>query len=1019
MNKLNELFSLLGLDKDNGLFITKEELWKTDIAFPNRVKRLIERKIEPDAFFCFDNKPMILFFTNGANKKELHKNIWNFNECPIVIFVENNFVEIHNGFKLENTGLLARLGGVEKLNDFTYFELVTGSTWESYNEELIYKNRVDYHLLKNIKAARKILVEKHELNAKITNAILGKVIFVRYLIDRGVKMRFDGTLRKWTNQQFCDLLEDPKRIREFFDYIENKETGFNGDLFPLNDNEYKKIKRNDFLVLKRLLEGDDIDIDQPSLFEQYDFSIIPIEFISNVYELFIGQDNQKKEGAYYTPLFLVDYILKETVERKLNKIDYGYNCKVLDPACGSGIFLVEALRKIIEKYISETGIETKGAKFKTAIKNLATENIFGIDKDLSAVQVAIFSIYLTLLDYLEPAAIEDAFKFPNLLNTNFFEADFFSESLSFNKVLENVEFDFILGNPPWKGNGMNAIGGLYLKNRKKREQKLNRKFEIAINNNEIVEAFVLRVSDFCKNDTQVSFIVRSSILYNLGYKEQFSAFRQYWLEEFIVDKVFELAPVRHEVFEKSNKPAIAPAAVLFYRYANGKETNNNIIEHISLKQSRFFSLFKIFTINRSDYKNIQQGKLKQFDWLWKVLVYGSYLDFNFIKRLKDDLPSIKSIISDKTRFVVGTGIQYSSSADSNSEHLIGLPLIDAYAVKPFSIDPKKISLFSKSKVHRLRDERLFKAPMLLIRKGMDMENLALKCAVSRTDALYKDSLTSINILNKKDINVLNSIAAVFSSKLLSYYAIKTFGSIGIEREQTQNYNKFSLPYLELNVTDSINKIEKANLEINTESEQPLSSLAIGQLRDSINSELENIDKNVIEKLNIDKVETALIDYALEINRILIIGTDLEKKKIFKPIGYKDFQLESYANIFLKRFKSKLDNSLGKFTIEIWHTNQIIGMFFKIVPPGEYSMPIKWVSKQNNSSFLTFLFKLGVAKITDKLFIQKDVRGFDNSGNNFYIIKPNEKRLWHEAIGYLDVNEFVDAILKTVNKYDVS
>ena len=148
MNKLEEIFARLGLDKNNGLFITKEEHWKKDTSFPNRVKRLIERKIEPDAFFCFDNKPLILFFLNPANKQELHEAIWNFNECPIAIIVEKSVVEIFNGFNFDkNTKLLKQLSGEDRLNDFTYLELVTGKTWEQYKEELHYKNRVDYHLL--------------------------------------------------------------------------------------------------------------------------------------------------------------------------------------------------------------------------------------------------------------------------------------------------------------------------------------------------------------------------------------------------------------------------------------------------------------------------------------------------------------------------------------------------------------------------------------------------------------------------------------------------------------------------------------------------------------------------------------------------------------------------------------------------------------------------------------------------------------------------------------------------------
>ena len=165
------------------------------------------------------------------------------------------------------------------------------------------------------------MLNEQKLDSKIANALIGKVIFVRYLIDRKVKLCFEGISKYWTNEEFCILLNDPKKTKDFFDYLENSETGFNGDLFPLRDEEYIQIQPIHYSTIRRLLKGEDLDEMQPSLFEFYDFSIIPIEFISNVYELFIGKDNQEKEGAYYTPLFLVDYILKETIENKLNTQD--------------------------------------------------------------------------------------------------------------------------------------------------------------------------------------------------------------------------------------------------------------------------------------------------------------------------------------------------------------------------------------------------------------------------------------------------------------------------------------------------------------------------------------------------------------------------------------------------------------------------------------------------------------------------------------------------------------------------
>ncbi len=86
------------------------------------------------------------------------------------------------------------------------------------------------------------------------------------------------------------------------------------------------------------------------------------------------------------------------------------------------------------------------------------------------------------------------------------------------------------------------------------------------------------------------------------------------------------------------------------------------------------------------------------------------------------------------------------------------------------------------------------------------------------------------------------------------------------------------------------------------------------------------------------------------------------------------------------------------------------MFFKIVSKNAYAKDIVWLNKQDTEAeFLTTLIKISSEKITEKLFVQKDVRGFEK--DYFYIFKPNEKKLWHRAIGYLDVNEFADAILK--------
>ncbi|MEX2410322.1 MAG: N-6 DNA methylase, partial [Candidatus Paceibacterota bacterium] len=469
-----------------------------------RVERLLEEIIRPDAFFCIDNKPFILFFENLENKNKKLKKIWNFNESPIIFISSEDSLEIYNGFEfLEDKETLRLFGNGEILNDFTYFKLVTGETWEKYEADFQAKKRVDYKLLKNIEAAQK-KIQTYNVERYLANALLGKVIFVRYLIDRKVKLDFEQSgSRIWSNQEFCSLLLDRRKVNSFFNYLKEK---FNGNLFQLTDEELESIPQESFKTVVNLLSGDEISSGQISLFNHYDFSIIPVEFISNVYELFIGKDQQESKGAYYTPLFLVDYILSQTVQKRFDEQKSNYSCRVLDPSCGSGIFLVETLRKIIEQFrANNPDLKTNTTEYKDALKKLATQNLFGVDKDRSAVDIAIFSIYLTLLDYQSRSDIE-TFKFPLLFGKNFFSYDFFDEEAEFNNVFKNIEFDFILGNPPWKEYGIGKLGKKYLNNRISRE--VDKKYQIGINNGEIVEGFIFRAGDFAKINTQIAFVIK-------------------------------------------------------------------------------------------------------------------------------------------------------------------------------------------------------------------------------------------------------------------------------------------------------------------------------------------------------------------------------------------------------------------------------------------------------------------------------------------------------------------------------
>ncbi len=1003
MKNLNAIFDKLDMDRKNGLYWTTENKWKDKL--PARVGYLLKDKLKPDAFFCIDNKPIVLFYNSPQNRKELFKAVWNFNESPVVIINEPDTVEIFNGLSyLKDKKSLEILEDQSNLNAFSYFELVTGKTWQAYEDNLKYQNRVDFKLLENIKAARNILIEKYEVDNYLANALIGKCIFIRYLIDRKVKINFDGKLREWSNDELCELLKDKKKTIEFLKYLKKR---FNGEAFLIEDSALEKIHNEAFNILSSLMKGEKIPTGQWSLFDIYDFSIIPVEFISNVYEHFIGEETQAKKGAYYTPLFLVNYIIKETVEKYFEANKKEYNCKILDPACGSGIFLVEALRRMIERYQK---IEGTNSIDNDILKKIAEENIYGIDQDKNAINVALFSVYLALLDYKEPKEIEN-FEFPELINKNFFTNDFFDINAKFNNIIKEkkIEFDFILGNPPWKcGGNKKSLFVQYIKYREKRESDED-KPKITISDYQIAQAFLLRTSDFSTTKTKCALIVTSKILYNLSRKAK--DFRKYLLHNYFIDRVFELAPVRREVFDKSNDPSINPAAILFFHYADGKSTEKKVIEHIALKPNRFFSLFKVFMLQRNDYKKVVQSRLIEYDWLWKILVYGTYLDFNLIKRLKTEYKNILDII-EGNEYLKGQGIIIKGSDKNDVSYLLNKVYLDTRKdVKQFHTNINPNNIWTQKYVYRTSNKDLFRAPILLIKGGIN-KRLESISAISYKNCIFKSSLTGIKFIDLKKLNVLKIINGLLNSNLFSYHILQTGSSAGIEREESQDEEKFSFPYIDnLTIAEYVEKIEAISKKLFQEEQKPLNP-DIQPLTDEKKKLINKLNDEILNSFDLNEQEEALVDYAVKITIPLIIKHKDYENKLFSPLNSEDPFLKKYADVFLQRFQDSFKRRNKKFTIQIQWSKYIIGMFFKVTDETNNNKPIS-VENKTEKDLISTLLILGNEKITESLFIQKDIHGFEKDG--FYVIKPNEKKLWHKAVAYLDSEEFADAMLREGGK----
>lgn len=286
--------------------------------------------------------------------------------------------------------------------------------------------RADRRLIQDLKVVRKALLESG-LEPRHAHALIGRSIFVRYLEDREVLIPayFDqvaASNAKWqqilaTEPEKPDLALDSEhrrydrvlRDKEFtYTLFEQLAADFNGDMFPRDKQEEGAVTQPHCDVLRSFLMGD-ADPNQPSLFFwAYDFQIIPIGLISSIYEEFYHQANEDDRGTHYTPGVLVDYVLSQVLtEERLETCP-----RILDPACGSGAFLVEAFRRIVRHRVRRLARQLRPDE----LRDILRDQIVGIDVNEEAVHIAAFSLYLALLNYQEPPDILASKRLPRLIH---------------------------------------------------------------------------------------------------------------------------------------------------------------------------------------------------------------------------------------------------------------------------------------------------------------------------------------------------------------------------------------------------------------------------------------------------------------------------------------------------------------------------------------------------------------------------------------------------------------------------
>ena len=1012
--ELDNLLNHLEL-KDSGVVFFGNEEGKFEVSLHFDTRKKLEL-IKPNAIYVFNKQPFILFFdltglADEEREDDIHKKVWSFDNSPIIFIIKDKEIIVYNA--LNYVKQERRLEQIpfktedERNKQFSFLNLQSGATWKWLQTEYLKKSsknirqkRVNETLFKNIKDVREKLTNLN-LQEHHANSLILRLIFIRYLIDRGIEINNDYISGETTNERrkcFCELITQIQRLKSLFEYLNSR---FNGVLFKdldftINDTHTEFLTK----VFRGELQGND-SLFEGYFFEIFDFSIIPVEMISGIYESLINEETKKNNSAVYTPPFLVDYILTDTVDKYLEHSQTS-DCKIFEVAVGSGIFLVQSLRRMIEKEI-QLNKQTTDLEFSVKIRKIALDNLFGIDINEEALKVACFSIYIALLDYQKPQNI-DKYEFPDLLNNNLFEANFFDVKHPYNKIIKSKKLDFILGNPPWKSKKDDKIHIKWLKDNKK-----------TVGGYEIAQSFLLRTNDFMHSETKSALIVTSTMFNNVSKTTQ--QFKSNFLKTYCVEKFFDLSPVRRLIFEEKDSPA---SIVYFRKPRIDEDFNKNIVNHQSLKINYFLKYFRMLVIEKFDQKEIQQKHFIDNPWMFKVALYGNVLDFLLLKKIKDISDNKILNLIDNNIFFGGSGITIGGEqAEKNNEKKIfpfieGLPVLENNQIKPFYTPDSSTLLERKDCYIKCGCKRQLFEGFKILFKRRTKDEYELIISVNENTNVFKFGVYGISSTKNKD--KLIRLFGFLNSYLYTYYIYLISGAWGISTRPEVKWKDeyLSFPIVQLSSDTETELINLVNQFLKPYQEHYTDfKLSEPEPDETI---LAKINEIIYDLYGINGYEKDLIDYVLNVSRYQFQESKqnlLEFSNDKTHNRYRNHVLENYAEVYLQEFRKIYTDEY--IQVEIYLLDHFIAMNFIFMDSEPTKKIIYPKDNTEKEVFKLFSDKLSISQETntsnpiDNLFIQKDIKGFE--ANSFYIIKPNEYKCWHRAMAWYDVAEFKEAIQK--------
>ncbi len=1022
-----DILEFLDLDRAKSIQSDRKELSDSEAVILNEVK---EKNFGVDLiYFNIDEKtnnsfPAIFLkkvtnFDDVETLKDIaetQRKIWNYKKVLFLYVYSEAEIRIYNCSEKplivtkDDFDYNKELQGIE-INSYQYSDnqqlqelnklfsriaIDTGIIWTIEDAQFIrdkinLQKRVDKYLVESlINTSNQLKNEGLEIN--FIHKIILRSLFLLYLEDRGATDKKLYSVYKKDATSYFDILDDAEATYKLYERLEDD---FNGNVFTLERNAkdeiIEKISADQLQIIKKCFISGNDNTPQTKLFEDwrlFNFSIIQIELLSEIYENFLFKTDpelKKRTGTYYTPPSLVEFILNEKLP--INNREKNYNIKVLDPSCGSGIFLVESFKRLVKRYENQ---HNERLNDFDKLKKLLTDNIFGIELHPQAIKVAAFSLYLALVDCLDPKTLwqKKKHRLPNLINNPSDSALktqgknlFCRDTIAQNKEIEAIEFDLVVGNPPF-GSLMSEKKDIKGKHKNIRNYCNKHKFA-----KEMVLPFLHKATEFAPNG-EVALIFNTKVLTNTGGTYQ--NFRKWLFNDCYVDKVFNFSILRNAKKNFGGQlfgDATGPISIVFYQKVQPNKPNKKIA-YYAPKTFIKSNIIEGLSIDFTDLKYLPREECQKPDTkIWKAAMWGGMSDWELIKDLFETKSNFKKYLNDNN-ILFGSGL-HSKENEINKVAIAG-GFIDTKNINKYYTPIEQTESIDKE--FRSYKLDIFKKPIALIKESIIDKNIL--SSFFDYDVYYTESSHGFHT---SDANKLKSIVITFNSRLANYFLFLTSSSWGIERDKINLDEYLDFPYLELELNE-VDKVKFSEISFDTK------NTIFNQKKEHFN--FQNWESKIHKLYSLSENDV------IRISDTVSLSIDLfhkqEKSIALYPVLQN--QIIKYSEIITSELNDFLDEQDLFVNATVYNINRFSPLMMIKLSHEKVKKDI-YTSNEQIDEELKKLDQHLWEETSNSIYFRKKLNY--KKGDDIYIIRPNQRRFWSKSMAIEDAQEL---ILEILNEY---